>query len=126
MGSAQVTAYKIKGSGKEVDVKRAGPAKKIKINFTIASNTLAEKNLHDIYVRVIDPTGNLIASPDNSTFNVDGQDMQYTYKTSIDFKDDGTTYTIDWVNPNPFQKGTYTVLLYEGSTTMGKTTFDLK
>ncbi len=128
MGAASVVAYKIKSSGKEVDVTRASPAKKIKINFTVASNTLADKSLHDIYVRVIDPTGNLITDPkDAGTFSSDGQDLQYTYKTSIDFKDDGTTYTIDWVNPAlPFQKGSYTVLLYSDGSAMGKTSFTLK
>jgi DNA repair ATPase RecN len=127
LATANVVAYKIKGSGKEVDVTRANPAKKIKINFTVASNSIAIKGLHDIYVRIIDPTGNLITPADGGTFNADGQDLQYTYKTSIDFKDDGVQYTIDWVNPNlPFQKGTYTVLLYADGSTMGKTGFTLK
>ncbi len=126
LATAQITAYKVKGSGKEVDVKRASPAKKIKINFTVASNTLAEKKLHDIYIRVIDPTGNLITDADSGTFASDGQDLQYTYKTSIDFKDDGTMYTIDWVNPVAFQKGTYAVLLYADGSVMGKSSFDLK
>lgn len=127
LATANVVAYKIKGSGKEVDVSRAGPAKKIKINFTVASNSIAIKGLHDIYVRIIDPTGNLITPVDGGTFSADNQDLQYTYKTSIDFKDDGSLYTIDWLNPNlPFQKGTYTVLLYADGGTMGKTGFTLK
>lgn len=128
LGQAQVTAYKIKGSGKEVDVTRASPAKKIKINFTVAENSIAEKRLHDIYIRVLDPTGNLVTDPkDAGTFTSDGQDLQYTYKTSIDFKDDGSGYTIDWVNPvPPFQKGTYTVMMYSDGSTMGKTSFSLK
>jgi hypothetical protein len=125
IGNASVVAYKIKGSGKEVDVSRASPAKKIKINFTVASNAVAEKGSHDIFVRVIDPTGNLITSG-GGTFTSDGQDLQYTYKTSIDFKDDGSGYTIDWVNPGAFQKGTYTVLLYADGYTMGKTSITLK
>ena len=126
LATSNIVAYKIKNSGKEVDVTRASPAKKIKINFTIANNAVAEKAMHDIYFRIIDPTGNLIISPDASTFTSDGQDLQYTYKTSIDFKDDGTTYTVDWVNPGPFQKGTYTVILYADGYTMGKTSFMLK
>jgi predicted nuclease with TOPRIM domain len=126
LATSDVVAYKIKGSGKEVDVKRASPAKKIKINFTVASNAIAEKGMHDIFVRVIDPTGNLITSPDSGTFNADSQDLQFTYKTSIEFKDDGAGYTIDWVNPVAFQKGDYTVLLYADGYTMGKTGFSLK
>lgn len=128
LGQANIVAYKIKGSGKEVDVTRANPAKKIKINFTVAENSIAEKRLHDVYVRILDPTGNLITDPkDAGTFPSDGQDLQYTYKTSIDFKDDGSGYTIDWVNPTlPFQKGTYTVILYADGGKMGQSTFSLK
>jgi predicted nuclease with TOPRIM domain len=129
MGSMNIVAYKIKGSGKEVEVTRASPAKKIKINFTVAENSLADKSLHDVYVRIMDPTGNLITGTDSGTFTADGQDLQYTYKTSIDFKDDGVNYTIDWlspVTPNPFQKGAYTVILYSDGSTMGKGGFSLK
>ena len=127
-GKIDIVAYKVKGSGKEVEVTRASPAKKIKINFTVASNTLADKALHDVYVRIIDPTGNLVITGDAGNFTADGQSLQYTYKTSIDFKDDGSTFTIDWVSQsNPaFQKGTYTVYLYSDNSTMGQGTFSLK
>jgi peptidoglycan hydrolase CwlO-like protein len=126
VGTAGVVAYKIKNSGKEVEEKKAKNAQKIKISLTVASNTVAEKGLHDIYVRVIDPTGNLITPTDAGAFNADSQDLQYTYKTAIDFKDDGSGYTIDWLNQAPFQKGTYTVILYADGYTMGKTSFFLK
>lgn len=126
VGSVNVAAYKVKHSGKEVEVDRANPAKMIKINFTVASNSLADKALHDVYVRVIDPTGNLITQSDSGNFTADGQTLQYTYKTSIDYKDDGSMYSIDWTNPSAFQKGSYTVLLYSDSSTMGQGTFTLK
>jgi hypothetical protein len=120
-----VTAYKVKSSGKEVDVTRANPAKEIKISFTVAADAVAQKGSHDIYIRIIDPTGNFI-SGDGGSFTADGQNLQYTYKTSIDFKDDGAGYVVTWVNPAPFVKGTYNVILYADGYTMGKTTFSLK
>ncbi len=126
LATSDVVAYKIRGSGKEVDTKRSSVAKKIKINFTVATNDIAEKGMHDIYVRVIDPTGNLITTTESTNFTADGQDLQYTYKTSIDYKNDGSSYTIDWVNPSAFQKGGYTVILYADGFTMGKTSFELK
>ncbi|HVV56227.1 MAG TPA: hypothetical protein VHC47_12915 [Mucilaginibacter sp.] len=126
VGNISVAAYKVKHSGKEVEVNRASPAKMIKINFNVASNSLADKAMHDVYVRVIDPTGNLITPSDSGNFTADGQTLQYTYKTSIDYKDDGSLYTIDWTNPSAFQKGSYTVLLYSDSSTMGQGTFTLK
>ena len=124
--SVEITAYKIKRSGKEVDVTRASTAKKIKINFTVTANELAERGFHDIYLRVIDPTGNLVTSPESSTFNINGQDLQYTYKSAIDFKNDSSSYAIDWVNPAEFQKGTYAVVLYADGYQMGKSSFSLR
>ncbi len=126
VGSVNITSLKVRGSGKEVQNDRAAVTKKIKIDFTVAANAVAEKRLHDIFVRIIDPTGNLITTNDSGTFQTDGQDLQFTYKTAIDFKDDGSGYTIEWTNPNPFQKGAYTVLLYADGYTMGKTSFTLK
>lgn len=124
--SMQIVAYKIKNSGREVEVSRANPAKKIKVNFTVTSNELAQKGLHDIYLRVIDPTGNLVTTGNSGNFNIDGQDMQYSYKSAIDFKNDGSGYVIDWVNPAEFQKGTYSVLLYADGYAMGKSSFNLR
>jgi len=121
-----VAAYKVKSSGKEVEVTRSSPAKKLKISFTVASNAVAQKGLHTIYVRVIDPTGNQVTQADSGPFSSDGQDLQFTYKTSIDFKDDGSPYVIDWINPSPFTKGTYTVVLYSDGYTMGKSSVTLK
>ena len=126
VGSINIATLKLKSSGKEVEKNRAAVTKKIKIDFTIPSNAVAEKRMHDIYVRIIDPTGNLITQTDSGNFQADGQDFQYTFKASIDFKDDGSGYSIDWVNPGTFQKGAYTVLLYSDGYTMGKSGFTLK
>jgi peptidoglycan hydrolase CwlO-like protein len=121
VATTSVVGYKVKKNGKEVDETKAKNVNKLKINFTVASNAIAIKGSHDIYIRIIDPIGNLITGTDSGTFNADGQDLQSTYKTSIDFKDDGVGYTVDWVYASPFQKGTYTVLLYADGYTMGKT-----
>jgi hypothetical protein len=126
VGEVGVSAYKIKSSGKEVEVTRASPAKKLKISFTVASNAIAQKGLHTVYIRIMDPTGNQITAPDSGPFSSDGQDLQYTYKTSIDFKDDGAPYVIDWINAAPFVKGAYTVVLYADGYTMGKSSVMLK
>lgn len=126
IGSINISTLKLKSSGKEVEKNRAAVTKKIKIDFTIPSNAVAEKRLHDVYVRIIDPTGNLMTQTDSGNFQADGQDFQYTFKAAIDFKDDGSGYSIDWVNPGTFQKGAYTVILYADGYTMGKSGFTLK
>lgn len=121
-----VTPLRIRNSGKETDVTRASTAKKLRINFSIIDNSLAEQGLHDIYLRVIDPNGNLIVNPNNGIFIADGDEMQYSYRTAIEFANDSKPYSIDWTNPDAFEKGTYTIILYADGFTMGRTSLELR
>ncbi|WP_207429313.1 hypothetical protein [Pedobacter sp. SYSU D00535] len=125
-GTVNVTPLRVRNSGKESDVTRANAAKKLRISFTVADNQLAEKGMHDVYVRIVDPNGNLIASDNNNVFSADGEDLQYTYRTAIEFDNTGKIFNIDWTNPNEFQKGTYTVLLYADGYAMGKSSVTLR
>jgi len=98
----------------------------IRIDFTLADNPLAHIGDHDVYLRVIDPNGNLRTSDDYGLFEVEGRQMQYTDKTTIGFKNDGAAYTINWADSRDFQKGTYTILLYADNAKMGQSSVVLK
>ena len=121
-----ITPLRIRNNGKETDVQRANVAKKFRVSFTVADNNLAEKGLHDIYLRVIDPNGNLITTATDGIFLADGEELQYTYRTAIEFANDGKVFTLDWTNPGKFEKGTYTVILYADGFTMGRSTVNLR
>ncbi|WP_256010944.1 hypothetical protein [Desertivirga xinjiangensis] len=125
-GNIAITPLRIKNSGKETDVSRASTAKKIRVTFNINNNPLSEKGMHDVFIRIIDPSGNLIVSDNSSVFAADGDELQYTYRTAIEFDNTDKIYNIDWTNPASFQKGIYTVVLYADGYTMGKTTFALR
>lgn len=124
-GNVQVIAYKVKNSGKNVEVTRASTAKKLSVSFTIVPNQLAQKDYHKVYLRVFDPAGNLIADGENM-FEADGEQMQYSSSTSISYNDDNTSYTMDWINPNAFIKGVYSIILYTDGFTMGRATIPLR
>ncbi|MBB2150331.1 hypothetical protein [Pedobacter gandavensis] len=124
-GNVTIVAYKVKNNGKNIEVTRASTAKKLSISFNIAPNPLALKDYHKIYLRVFDPAGNLIANGEN-LFEADGEQMQYTSSTSISYNEDDTVYKMDWINPNPFIKGIYSVILYADGFTMGKAAIDLR
>jgi hypothetical protein len=121
----RVLAYRVKSSGKNIEVTKAGTAKKLSVSFDIIPNSLAEKNYHKIYLRVFDPAGNLIAN-ENNMFEAEGQEMQYSSSTSISYNDDNTSYTMDWINPNQFMKGRYAVILYADGYTMGRSEIELR
>jgi len=120
-----VAAFRVKSSGKNIEVTRASTAKKLIVSFEIVPNQLAAKDYHKIYLRIFNPSGNLIANESNM-FEADGQEMQFTSSTSISFNDDNTAYKMDWINPETFVKGVYSIILYADGYTMGRASIDLR
>lgn len=123
--NVHLIAYKVKSSGKNVEVSKASTAKKLTTYFNIVPNQLAEKDYHKIYIRVFDPSGNLIAN-ENNMFEADGQEMQFSDMITISYNNDETAYNLDWVNPKSFIKGSYSIILYANGFTMGKAAILLK
>jgi len=123
--NVSITAFKIKSSGKNVEVTKASTAKKLTVTFEIVPNQLATKDYHKIYLRIFNPSGNLLADEANM-FEADGQEMQFTSSTSISFNDDNTSYKMDWLNPGNFVKGVYSIILYADGYTMGRASIDLR
>lgn len=105
---------------------RAKRADKLQIKFTIVDNPLAKKGRKEIYARVIDPQGNLIAAS-NDVFYVHGDKLQYTFKENINFTNNGEEYQLLWSSDNhKLKKGAYTVLLYADNAIMGRSSVVLK
>lgn len=125
VSNMSISGVRERSNDRESVETRARRVDKLRIDFTIADNQLAEQGLHDIYIRVIDANGNL-RTTDNGLFEVEGNQIQYTYKTAIDFVNDGASYTIEWKDTRDFQKGTYTILLYADSAVMGQSSVVLK
>ena len=123
--NVSIAAFKIKSSGKHIEVNKAGTAKKLTVTFEIVPNQLAAKDYHKIYLRIFNPSGNLIADEANM-FEADGQEMQFTSSTSISFNDDNTSYKMEWLNPGNFVKGIYSIILYADGYTMGRAAIDLR
>lgn len=123
--NVSINAFRIKSSGKQILVTKASTAKKLSVSFEIVPNQLATKDYHKIYLRVFNPSGNLLADEANM-FEADGQEMQFTSSTSISFNDDSTSYKMDWVNPGSFVKGVYSIILYADGYTMGRASIDLR
>lgn len=122
-----INAIQLRSREREKVETRAKRIDMLRIDFDIVENSLAGKGKREVFLRVIDPNGNLL-TVDNSTFHANGRTMQYTFKTTIDFLNDGQKYSIDWKpeKDESFQKGVYTVVLYADNFTMGRGEVTLK
>lgn len=108
----------------EVETK-AKHTDKLQIKFTIVDNILSKTGKKDLFVRVIDPLGNLIADSSNIFLVNDGTKLQYTFKEQINFTNNGEEYEFLW-NDDNFKKGAYTILLYADGSIMGRSSIVLK
>lgn len=124
ISSININALRERRNGNESTETRAKRTDKLKIDFSLADNPLAKKAIYEIYIRVIEPSGNLLIA-DNNIFEVDGVEMQYTEKTGIEFSNDGQLYSFEWKGIEEFKPGTYTIVLYTSKGTIGKGTIRL-
>jgi len=124
ISSININAIRVKNNGKESIETKAKHTDKLKIEFNISDNSLAKIAIYDVYLRIIEPNGNLLIST-NNIFEADGVEMQYTERTGIEFNNDGKLYTIEWKDEEGFKSGTYTVMLYSNKGIMGKGTIKL-
>lgn len=97
----------------------------LQIKFSIADNPLADLGIKEVFVRIIDPHGNLVANSQD-VFYVHGDKLQYTFKESISFTNKGEEYQFLWRGADRFKKGAYTVLLYADDAIMGRSSLVLK
>ncbi len=118
---------KVKSSGKETDVKSAKKTNKIRVNFTVADNELSQEGNHDIYLQILDPAGKIETGASSGNFHSnDGQDQQYTTRSSINYLKANRSYTLEWPKSNDLVPGDYKVILWADGYKMGQSTFSLK
>ena len=109
-----------KKDGSHTTNSRAKRVDELQIIFTIADNPIAEIGKKEVFVRIINPSGNLIADTDD-LFYVHGEKLQYTFKEAINFTNNGEEYQLHWSDADAgFKKGAYTVLLYADNAIMGR------
>lgn len=126
VSNMNIVGVRERSRGREEPEVRTRRVDRLDINFTIADNPLAELGMVDVYLRIIDPNGNLRTPEGNQFFEAGSNRLQYTYKTTIEFSNDGKLYNLEWRDDRPFQKGTYTVLIYSDEGPMGRSSIVLR
>lgn len=125
VSNVHINGVEVKRNGSTDFNVRAKRIDQLQISFTIADNPVAEIGEKEIFVRVINPNGNLIANAED-IFYVYGEKLQYTFKEEINFTNNGEEYQFIWTDDNKFKKGAYTVLLYADNAVMGRSSVVLK
>jgi hypothetical protein len=119
----KTAAYKVRSSGKEISTEKASRADILKINFTIAENSIAKSGDKTYYVQVIDSKNNVLGDKATTSFG----DKSLTYSFTTNVKYENKTVTVSENLPGKdFEKGTYFVNVFDQAELVSKTSFTLK
>jgi hypothetical protein len=115
-----------RNSGKEVVTFKAKQVQKIRTTFTLGENNVIDEGPIDVYVRVLNPDGSVMANTNKDTFKSQGLDVTYTIKENVEYKNAGTPVVVMWAKGSQFVSGKYSVEIYHAGVLIGKSEIDLK
>ena len=93
------------------EVKRIKMAKRLKVDFELAPNELAEPGEKTIYIRITGPDGYMLPASEVTVFNFEGSEMMASAKRKVDYENESVPVSI-FYDGEAFAKGTYAVEIY--------------
>ena len=123
--------YLVRNKGSEEPTEKANKVKRIKTTLMLGENSLIEPGPVNIYCRIAIPeTGKVLTmgSGDTYSFVHNGQRLQYSCKTVVNYNNKAENITMDWdlMSDDKAIKGQYSVQLYTDDQFLGECYFTLK
>jgi len=117
-----------RGKTKEREEYKASRVDKLKLVFNLPENELTAQEPKDIYVRVLDPDGAVIAddATGSGEFEVDGAPSKFTTRESIAYQNNNQKVELLYDNSTQFRPGKYNVELYAEGYKIGGGNFTIK
>lgn len=110
-----VEAYN--ASDKKTD--RSSRVKRLAVSLSLVENDLAPKGPMTVYVRALDPDGNLIVDGTNASFYFEGAALEASASREVDYEGEEVDMII-YVNDVPeYTKGVYTVEVFTAKSRLG-------
>ncbi len=93
------------------EVKRIKMAKRLKVDFELAPNELAEPGEKTIYIQITGPDGYMLPAAEVTVFNFEGSEVMASAKRKVDYENESVPVSI-FYDGETFTKGTYSVDIY--------------
>lgn len=110
----KVLAVNSRGKAKDNDAYKAKRVDKLKLVFDLPENPLTRQETKDIYVRVLDPEGAVIAddATGSGEFEINGQETKFTSRESVAYLGNNQKVEMIYDNNTQLRPGKYSVELY--------------
>jgi cell division protein FtsB len=117
-----------RGKTKDKDEYKASRVDKLKLVFNLPENDLTAQEPKDIYVRVLDPEGAVVAddATGSGEFEIDGAPSKFTTRESIAYQNNNQKVEMLYDNTSQLRPGKYNVELYAEGYKIGGGNFTIK
>ncbi len=129
--SINSAGYQVKSKGDEVATDRASRVKRIKTTLILGENSLIEPGPVNVYCRIAVPGTGKVLTPGSGeaySFVHDGQRLQYSSKTVVNYTNKAQNVTLTWdlMSDDKAIKGKYVVQVFTDDQFLGESYFTLK
>lgn len=119
-----VRALPLNRRGKENN--RINKIVKIRVDFTIKENVLADPGERVFYVRIAGPDDYILAKSEDDLFEYQGQEIVFSAKRPVDYMNEKMDITIYWDNNGTLIPGSYDVYIFADGNEIGFTSFEIE
>lgn len=111
----------------ERSTNRSSRAGKLKVCFTLLKNLTAPVGMKEVFIRIERPDGQLLMHARSDLFTLDGTEINYSAKRTVEYGGDNTDVCIFYnVDTGELTEGEYTVDVFSDGFHIGKLNFNLR
>ena len=114
----RISMVTLNKKGKEVT--RIKNAERVRVDFTLLGNELAEPGARTMYVCIYSPEGYVLANDDAKSFSFEGEPKIYSASREIDYQNENLDVSIFYAN-NAMKAGVYKIEIYCDGRLIGTT-----
>ena len=93
------------------EVTRANRAQRLRVDFVLSANELSEPGNRPIYVRIVPPSGYILATSAGAVFDYEGEKKTYTAMREVDYQNQDLGVSV-YYNGTDITDGKYSVEIY--------------
>lgn len=122
--AANIAGVGLSKRSKEQD--RFSRVEKIRVDFVLRKNSVAEAGPKTVYLRLLRPDQLVLSSPEPGVIIVNGEELPYSASREVIYENVDVPVAIFWDNNGDLVGGNYKIEIYEGGKLIGESEFALK
>lgn len=107
-------------------ITRFNKMQKLQINFDIAKNITTSVGMKTLYVRLVQPDGEVLLKKNSGQFSFEGGKLDYSLRHEFEYAGDATSATLYWPVEEVLQPGIYNVDFFIDGSLCGSFPMHLK